>query len=139
MKRIPAAAWIAACLLLAGCGEPEAVLPAAAPAPEAQDAASSSRLDAALAGLTPEDVAARWARTCGLCHANGNGGAPLLGDEAAWRPRLAEGEARLLVRTLEGYGAMPPLGYCMDCTEADFRALIRFMLPATLRSEDIRG
>ena len=125
-------------VLLAGCGDAE-VAPAAAPPAAPVDAEGSAALDAALAELTPDTTASQWARTCGLCHATGNGGAPLLGDEAAWAPRVAEGEARLLQRTLEGYGAMPPLGYCMDCTEADFRALIRFMLPPALRSEEAPG
>jgi cytochrome c5 len=57
-----------------------------------------------------------------------------VGDEAAWRARAAGGEDRMLRHTLEGLGAMPPLGYCMDCTEADFRALIRFLVPASLRA-----
>lgn len=132
--------WVGAAVavLLAACGAPD-VPPAAAPPAAELDEATSERLDIALAALTPDTTAGQWARSCGLCHANGNGGAPLVGDEAAWRPRLAAGEATLLKHTLEGLGAMPPLGYCMDCTEADFRALIQFMLPATLRAEETQG
>jgi cytochrome c5 len=28
---------------------------------------------------------------------------------------------------VRGYKGMPPLGACMDCTEREFEALIRFM------------
>jgi cytochrome c5 len=70
---------------------------------------------------------ARWARTCALCHVNGEGGAPRFGDAAAWAPRLDQGEDVLLDHTINGYNNMPPLGYCMDCEREDFRAYIRFM------------
>jgi cytochrome c5 len=51
----------------------------------------------------------------------------VLGDQEAWAPRLAQVEDTLLQHTIEGFNNMPPLGYCMDCEEADFRRIIRFM------------
>ena len=33
----------------------------------------------------------------------------------------------LLDHSINGFQGMPPLGLCMQCTEADFRALIEFM------------
>jgi cytochrome c5 len=69
----------------------------------------------------------QWTRTCALCHIRGEGGAPVLGDREAWSPRLAQGEEVLLEHTVEGLNNMPPLGYCMDCEEEDFRQIIRFM------------
>ena len=51
----------------------------------------------------------------------------MVGDVAAWTPRLANGKAVLLKRTLDGHQNMPPLGYCMSCEEADFLALIDLM------------
>ena len=85
-----------------------------------------SRAPFADAEVTP-DVMGLWARSCALCHANGEGGAPRAGDAAEWLPRLALGEDVLLARTVDGYNDMPPLGYCMACERDDFRALIRFM------------
>jgi cytochrome c5 len=70
---------------------------------------------------------AQWARSCALCHVNGEGGAPVVGDKDAWQPRLAQGEDVLLKHTVEGFNNMPPLGYCMDCEEDSFREIIRFM------------
>ena len=69
----------------------------------------------------------KWSRSCALCHVRGEGGAPLVGDAEAWAPRLAQGEAVILRHTLDGFGKMPPLGYCMDCTERDYLVLIDFM------------
>lgn len=76
--------------------------------------------------LTAERMG-QWSRNCALCHVRGEGGAPVLGDRGAWTARLEQGEDTLLRHTLEGLNNMPPLGYCMDCEEDDFLALIRFM------------
>ena len=68
-----------------------------------------------------------YARSCVICHGPGHGGAPKLGDVAAWAPRLAEGDDVLLAHVTDGYNDMPPLGYCMECDRDDFAALIRLM------------
>jgi cytochrome c5 len=73
------------------------------------------------------EVMEKWARSCALCHVNGEGGAPRMGDEETWRPRLAKGEVELYLNTLEGFNRMPPLGYCMDCEATDFVAMINLM------------
>jgi cytochrome c5 len=69
----------------------------------------------------------KWARSCALCHVDGNAGAPRVGDDAAWEPRLQQSTATLLDHTVNGLGKMPPLGYCMDCSEQDFLVLTAFM------------
>lgn len=70
---------------------------------------------------------ARWARTCAMCHVRGEGGAPKIGDTAEWNKRLAQGEAVVLDHAVDGFGNMPPLGYCQDCEREDLRAYIHFM------------
>lgn len=75
-----------------------------------------------------EGVAQMWSRSCALCHVTGIGGAPRIGNVAEWQPRLAQGKDVLLAHTIEGFNAMPPLGYCMACERADFIAMIDFML-----------
>ena len=84
---------------------------------------------AAEAAVAPPaaDVMRKWSRSCALCHVDGNAGAPRLGHPEEWQPRLAKGPEVLLRHTIEGFNKMPPLGYCMSCEEADFRALIDFM------------
>ncbi|MBT3425924.1 MAG: cytochrome c5 family protein [Gammaproteobacteria bacterium] len=68
-----------------------------------------------------------WQQSCALCHVDGNGGAPRVGDIEQWKPRMKQGNAVLLAHTVEGYHYMPPLGYCMACERSDFSALIAFM------------
>ena len=77
-------------------------------------------------------------KACGVCHANGTAGAPKTADAASWAAReSARGAAGLLatVKTgkLGGTGnptAMPPMGMCMDCSDAEFTAVIEYMSAA---------
>ena len=103
-------------LLFAGCSIPEEE-----PADQA-----SIRLTSTESAITP-DALAKWRRSCALCHVAGEGGAPRMGDPAAWRSRLLQGQEKLLENTVIGLNRMPPLGYCMDCSEEDFISLIIMM------------
>ncbi len=128
--------WLRAALLtlavgtLTACSEQSATENDAPPPedPPAEAGSGSSPLatTAPMSQLTPERMA-QWSRNCALCHIRGEGGAPVLGDREAWAERRAQGEAVLLEHTVAGLNNMPPLGYCMDCEEDDFLALIRFM------------
>lgn len=69
----------------------------------------------------------KYNKTCVACHGTGAAGAPKKGDKAAWAPRLKQGEATLLSHIHNGFKAMPPKGMCMDCTDADYKALIKYM------------
>lgn len=73
------------------------------------------------------DAQELYNKSCIACHASGAAGAPKTGDVAAWTPRLAKGIDKLLANTKTGINAMPPKGMCMDCTDAEFKALIQFM------------
>lgn len=110
MPLLPAVALTTFALLLGGCRD------------EAGPVASTGAtlpIDPALASL--------YANTCKTCHANPASGAPLAGDTAAWSPRLAQGMDSLLDHSINGYKGMPPMGLCMQCSEAQFLALIGFM------------
>ncbi len=48
--------------------------------------------------------------TCSTCHATGAAGAPKIGDNAAWAPRLGLGLDGLLKSAIKGKNAMPPKG-----------------------------
>ncbi len=76
-----------------------------------------------------------WSTSCALCHIDGNAGAPRVGDQEAWQPRIAQGAAVLLKHTVEGLNSMPPLGYCMACENQHFTAMIEFMSGGTSSNE----
>lgn len=98
------------CLLFSACG----ILPGSAEAPFSK--------------LTVNDeVMGKWARSCALCHINGEAGAPKVGDVSAWAPRLAQGEDVVMRHVIEGFNSMPPLGYCMSCEEDDFKRMVAYM------------
>lgn len=47
---------------------------------------------------------------CSACHLTGAAGAPKVGDEAAWAPRVKTGYDALLTSALKGKGNMAPQG-----------------------------
>lgn len=99
---------LALCLLAGGCSR------------------SDERSPAARAQLGPE-AARAYQTACASCHARPGTGAPLTGDEGAWRDRRAQGADVLLAHTVDGYKGMPPLGTCGLCSEAELRALVAYM------------
>ena len=55
---------------------------------------------------------------CSACHGAGIAGAPKMGDQAAWAPRIAKGKDMLYKHALGGFqgtaGVMPPKGGRVD-------------------------
>lgn len=79
------------------------------------------------AQVQADAVADKYNKTCAACHNTGAAGAPKMGDKAAWAPRLKQGDAVMLKHAKEGIRSMPPKGLCQDCSDADFKALIKHM------------
>lgn len=90
--------------------------------PASQDAAAA----AVATRLTPTEQA-RFDASCAACHGVPGTGAPAPGDTAAWSSRNAQGLDTLLDHTINGYGQMPPMGLCMDCSQEEFIAFISYM------------
>jgi cytochrome c5 len=67
---------------------------------------------------------------CLKCHETGTGGAPRVGDRAAWVPRLKQGLDSLIRSAINGHGGMPPRGGMPDLTDTEFRNAIVFMFNA---------
>ena len=65
--------------------------------------------------------------TCTSCHTAGIAGAPKKGDVAAWDKRLAKGFAETLAVAKKGLNAMPAKGLCMDCSDDELSAAIKYM------------
>lgn len=84
-----------------------------------------------LSGLTP--AAERRGEQivqaqCASCHESGAGGAPRIGDQAAWVPRLKRGIDSLVRSAINGHGPMPPRGGMADLTDSELRGAIVYML-----------
>jgi cytochrome c5 len=110
-------------LVVAGCSE------------QSPSVERTPAVEAVSAPPAPDaDVMGKWTRSCALCHVDGTGGAPRIGNTEEWKARVAQGDDVLLTHAIEGFQNMPPLGYCMACTRDDLAALIRFMSAAARTS-----
>lgn len=67
---------------------------------------------------------------CSACHAAGVAGAPKFGNKDDWAPRIAKGIDALMVTVLNGKGAMPPKGTCMECSDDQLKAAAQYMVNA---------
>ena len=65
---------------------------------------------------------------CMACHSVGVAGAPKTGDKAAWSARVDKGIDGLLATAISGINAMPPKGTCGDCSDAELKAAIEYIL-----------
>ena len=67
---------------------------------------------------------------CVKCHGTGVGGAPRIGDRAAWTPRVSQGLDVVVRSAIHGHGAMPPRGGMADLTDTEVRSAIVYMFSA---------
>jgi cytochrome c5 len=65
---------------------------------------------------------------CVVCHGTGQGGAPKIGDRAAWIPRLKNGLDATVRSAIRGYGGMAPRGGMADLTDIEVRNAIIYMI-----------
>lgn len=69
---------------------------------------------------------------CGACHTNAIGGAPKLGDTAAWEPRIAQGIEMLRDHAVNGYqgeaGYMPAKGGNMGLSDEEVYRAVDYMV-----------
>jgi cytochrome c5 len=65
---------------------------------------------------------------CVKCHGTGAGGAPKIGDRAAWIPRLKLGLDPMVRSAINGHGGMPPRGGTASLTDNELRNAIVYML-----------
>ena len=74
------------------------------------------------------DGKAIYASVCTACHGAGIAGAPKTGDKAAWKPRIAQGNAKLYEHAIKGKGAMPPKGGAMSASDAEIKAAVDYLV-----------
>jgi cytochrome c5 len=86
------------------------------------------------AATLPASGEEAYQAVCSVCHAGGIGGAPKLGDKAAWAPRMAQGAATLHKHSIEGFkgsaGYMPPRGGRADLPDELIIQAVDYMVDA---------
>lgn len=67
---------------------------------------------------------------CMACHTTGAGGAPMLGDVAAWADRIAQGTEALHLAGVNGIPGtgMIAKGGCMSCSDEEIFAAVDYMV-----------
>lgn len=64
---------------------------------------------------------------CSQCHEAGKGGAPKIGDRAAWIPRLNQGLDGTIRSAINGHGGMPARGGKANLTDSEIRSAVIYM------------
>jgi cytochrome c5 len=74
-----------------------------------------------------------YAYRCAACHAKTTQGAPMPGDDIQWGMRAQQGMDVLMDHTIHGFNQqlMPPRGGCGNCSKAELRAAVVYMLEAS--------
>lgn len=69
---------------------------------------------------------------CFACHATGAANAPKVGDKAAWKDRIAQGEKMMNEHAIKGYqgkkGFMPAKGGRSDLTDEAVKDAVAYMI-----------
>lgn len=84
---------------------------------------------AALAASTPS-AEANYKGSCAVCHDAGVGGAPKMGDKAAWAPRIKLGMDAMYKSSIQGKPgtAMIAKGGNAKLSDAEVRAVVDLMV-----------
>lgn len=69
---------------------------------------------------------------CAKCHASGKGGAPKLGDRAAWSERVKPGVDALVRSAINGHGGMPARGGMANLTDVEIRNAVNYMVTTSI-------
>ena len=71
---------------------------------------------------------------CSTCHQIGAAGAPKLDATEEWQSRIDErGREGLYENSINGFKGMPPKGTCGDCSDAEMKASVDYMLDEALK------
>jgi cytochrome c5 len=98
--------------------------------PEPAENQSPVELETVQAVTHPGQV--NYDQYCSICHKVGVGGAPIMGDEASWIPRLENGIDALVNNAINGIssdnGVMPPKGGFLQLSDQDVRDATTYMI-----------
>ena len=81
------------------------------------------------------DGKATYDASCAACHGSGIAGAPKTGDAAAWKARIAQGNATLYKNAIKGFqgtsGVMPAKGGFVNLSDDEVKAAVDHMVGAS--------
>ena len=73
-----------------------------------------------------------WQENCAVCHQQGLGGAPMIGNKKQWGKRVTQGLPTLIEHALTGYsgetGEMPPRGGNENLTDEEVKLAVTYMV-----------
>jgi cytochrome c5 len=78
--------------------------------------------------LTMQDGKNVYEKHCSTCHANGTNGAPKIGDMNAWQPIVDKGFMDAYENVVTGRHGHPEQGGCPDCTDAELKAALKYLM-----------
>ncbi len=65
---------------------------------------------------------------CIACHVDGRFGAPKVGTQKDWSPRIAKGMEVLFHSAIQGLNSMPPKGGNLTLSDEDVKTVVAFMV-----------
>ncbi len=65
---------------------------------------------------------------CKVCHAQGINGAPIIGNQKMWGPRIEKGKEALVQNAIQGVGLMPPKGGKTQLSKEEISLAIEYFL-----------
>jgi len=93
----------------------------------AAEGATASAAAAPAASAAPQTGEQVVQAVCGACHLTGAAGAPKIGDNAAWGPRMKAGLKDMLEFAIKGKNAMPPRGGSAGLSDLELERAIVYM------------
>ncbi len=78
-----------------------------------------------------------YQKVCVICHQKGAAAAPIIGKSESWYPRVKAGIDELYRHVINGYNAMPPMGACVTCTDADIMAAVDYLVYQSLTTTQL--
>ena len=81
--------------------------------------------------ISQEEAQDIYDGTCSSCHSTGSAGAPVVGNQEAWAPRMKQNIDTIYGHAINGLNSMPPKGGCISCADNEIKAAVDFMLVAS--------
>lgn len=92
------------------------------------NAVSGKKAVAPLKKLTMEDGKRIYEKSCSVCHNTGTKGAPKMGNKQAFEASVKAGFLESYINVVMGKNGHPPQGGCANCSDADIKAAVKYML-----------